>query len=404
MVLFLSCSGPITENEFLFHEDPVIAVPASISLNPPTVTVDYPAGREDSTLVVTDQERVEVFLTEETSSWLSCSYGNGKLKILTTKANPHTKERTGVVTLIAGEGVAASSAEFSVVQGGCPAPIIALSHNALSIGSKVGNVAILQITDTNLEEIEVYTDADWLKAELSGLVITVTVLESNPLEEKRSAILTIDGKTLKKAVTVTQSEKIPDSLVGKTFGDEGVFFWRNPDNPYEYKIVSAKSEKRAWGPATPAGCASSSFSGEEACANIRANSDYSTSKYALQFCDDLGEGWRMPTQAEAEDLFEAYNSLRFDAKKGPATQAPPASITTAEKEARAAFDAAMNSIGGVLLNNAGPSENGESLWLCQENSTGTNAWYFRFGAPGCTHGSKTSTSRYVRCIKSVTVK
>ena len=403
-VLALSCIGPVTEEDDRFHEDPVIAVPASISLNPPTVTLDYVAGVEDSTLVVTDQEKVEVLLNSDAEGWLSYTFENGKIKVLTKEENPASKPRTGLLTLVAGEGVSASSAEFSVVQSGSPKPVLTLSQESVSVGESEGDSAVLEITDTNLEEISVSTDASWCKAEISGLVITVTVLEANPATEKRSANLVIDGRRMVKKVPVIQDAKLPASLVGTAYGTEGVYFWRNPDNPYEYKVVSARAEKLAWGPATVAGCSGSKLSTEAACEKIRANGDYATADYGLKFCDALGEGWNMPNHDDAENLFEAYNSLRFDNKKGPATVDKPSSITDAERAARAAFEAVLASIGGVPMNSMSPTENGDSIWLCQEATTGVKAYYFRFGSPSYTTIEKSSTGRFVRCIKTVTVK
>ena len=176
-------------------------------------------------------------------------------------------------------------------------------------------------------------------------------------------------------------------------------------------MVSANAEKRQWGPAvvlnSPLGNVNTStLSGPEAANRIRAAVDYTTASYALQFCDEMGEGWYLPTRDEGDALFLAYDGETFFAKdkSGTATQKVPNECTEKEKAARTAFDALLTSLpGGVALNPADWSGNGDSIWICMETSAGLG-YYYRYGAPSYNAGTKTSTSRWARCVKKVTVK
>ena len=404
-VALTSCNGTITEAEVRDHVDPVLPEPVSLSLSPGAVSVAYTSGGKDSTLVVTDQETVNIVISPDAASWLSYEFKDMKIYITVKEENPAEVERTGLITVIAGEGVEASSAEFSVIQGGAPVPVLKLSAADVKLGSDAGLKNSVSISETNLNSISLRLDdaaAAWCKAEMSGTVIMLTSIAANTDTLSRSGVLTVDGGRLAVEVALTQDGLLPPSRVGKPYGTEGIYIWRNPDNPREYMILSAKAEKRAWGPDNhTAGCPGTTYDTETACERIRANSDYATAPYALQFCDALGEGWNLPSRLDANRIFEAYNGLPWDDGKGTAKVANPVSITDAEKAARAAFDAVMDAIGGVRLNTMGESSAGDSIWLCSENSAGTNGWYFRFGSVGCSHGTKTSTARFARCVKTV---
>ena len=407
--LILACEGPVTQEEYIHHEDPVIPVPVSLSLTSATVIMDYSAGAKDSTLVVTDEETFQVDINAEAAAWLNVEVTGNKIRVTSTQSNDSYLDRTGVITVIAGSGLNASSAEFSVVQSGAPKPVLRLSASEVEIGNTSGNSSTLTVTETNLETLTVSVDATWCSAAIAGSIITLTVLEDNPVEEIRTATLTVDGVRTAIDIKVTQKAAWPPSLVGQVYGEEGVYFWRNPENPYEYKVVAAKAEKRAWGPVgvlnSPLGNVNTSaLAGPEACKRIRAAADYATASYALQYCDALGEGWYLPNRDEGDALFYAYDGETYFAKdkSGTATKDVPDKCTEKEKASRAAFDALLTSLpDGVALNTADWSGNGDSFWACMEASNG-NGYYYRVGKPDWNTYTKTS-QRFARCIKIVTV-
>ena len=402
-----SCNGTITEAEVRNHEDPVLAEPESLTLSSASLSLSFEAGKKDSTYIVTESATVNVTINPDAVSWLDYTVDGLKIVVRAKEENPEFTDRTGIITVIVGQGASASSAELSVVQAGAPLPVLKLAVTEVKVGNAAGSKGVSSITETNQESISVSVDegsSEWCEASVSGTVITITALKENPdTLIERVATVSVIGNRITKTITVAQAVALPPTRVGKPYGTEGIYYWRNPDDPYEYRIVSKQSALRNWGPPTVAGCPGTSKNCEEACKSIRSQADYGTNYYALQYCDSLGTGWLMPSYAEIENLYEAYNGLRFDNKKGPASQTVPDSMTDVEKAARAKFDAVMTSIGGVLLNSQAGNKDGDSIWVCGENTAGTNGWWLRFGRPNYSHSTKTGL-KYVRCIKTVNVK
>ena len=287
-------------------------------------------------------------------------------------------------------------------------PYLYASASSLGIGADTGSSAEVE-TMTNQGAVSAgipSAASSWLKAEISEGKVTFKTLQANEGSDARVAEVTLTAGT--ETVKVSVSQRAPSKYkTGTVWGTEGVVFWVNPDDPNEVKIVSAKAEKRAWGPAgvtiQPNNVNSSTLSGTEAAARIRASADYATASYALQFCDALGEGWYLPTRSEAEALFFAYDGETFigQTKEGTATQKVPDECTEYEKACRTAFDNALLSLPeGVKLNPADWSQTGDSIWICMETSKG-DGYYFRYGQPGYSSGSKSSTARWARCVKVV---
>ena len=403
-----SCNGTITEAEVRNHEDPVLAEPESLTLSSASLSLSFEAGKKDSTYIVTESATVNVTINPDAVSWLDYTVDGLKIVVRAKEENPEFTDRTGVITVIVGQGASASSAELSVVQAGAPVPVLKLAVTEVKVGNAAGSMGVSSITETNQESISVSVDegsSEWCSASISGTVITITAVKENPdTLIERVATVSVIGNRITKTITVAQAVALPPTRVGKPYGTEGIYFWRNPNDPYEYRVVSKMAAIRPWGPKTVAGCPGTSKTAEQACESIRSQPDYGTNYYALQYCDSLGTGWLMPSYADAENLYEVYNGLRYDNKKSNATQAVPNAMTDFEKECRMKFDAVMTSIGGVLLNTQDWSKDGDAMWVCGENTAGDNGWYFRFGKPGYTHGAKTNLTRYVRCVKAVNVK
>ncbi|MBR1868679.1 MAG: hypothetical protein IJ799_01275 [Bacteroidales bacterium] len=287
-------------------------------------------------------------------------------------------------------------------------PDLYASAKEVAVGYEAGaSVSVETMTNQSSVSASVpAAAATWLKAEVQDGKVVFTSLQANEGDDARTAKVTISAGS--ESLTVSVTQRIPSKYkTGTVWGTEGVVFWVNPDDPNEMKIVSAKAEKRPWGPAgvtiQPNNVNSSTLSGEEACARIKGSADYAKASYAQQFCDGLGDGWRLPTRSEGDDLFFAYDGETFFAKdkSGTATQKVPNECTEAEKAARTAFENALLSLpDGVKLNPADWSANGDSIWLCMETSKG-DGYYYRYGFPGCSTGAKSSTSRWARCVKVV---
>lgn len=118
----------------------------------------------------------------------------------------------------------------------------------------------------------------------------------------------------------------------------------------------------------------------------------------LSFCQEHGDGWYWPARYELQAVFEAYNGTKFE----EASNERPGKITDIEKAAREYFDGLLTSNGGVVMNTAGDTSNGDSYWTSHEADE-TTACYVRFGKRlyGA-DGKKVNASRYGRCVKVVT--
>ena len=120
---------------------------------------------------------------------------------------------------------------------------------------------------------------------------------------------------------------------------------------------------------------------------------------ALKYCMDKGSGWYWPTRTDLEQMFETYNGTAV----ADATENTPDKITDFEKANREAWDLVITNAGGTAMNTAAASANGDSYWTSRETSSGTKAFYVRFGKPLAwdkANENKTS-SRYIRAVRSI---
>ena len=62
-------------------------------------------------------------------------------------------------------------------------------------------------------------------------------------------------------------------------------------------------------------------------------------------------------------------------------QINPDAITDFEKANRTAWDQVITGAGGTIMNTAAASATGDSYWASRETSSGTSAFYVRFGKP-----------------------
>lgn len=396
-LLFTACETDDTVNN---ADDDYVA--PELELSATEVTVEAEAGDVKTVTVTTDQDAVSAVVDYANKTWLDAKVENKVVSIIVTGDNPDPKERTGYVNVMVGEKGVTAEARITVTQKPNNKPLLEFeSAEDVYLGKKADETASVGI-HTNQSGLTAAVEAgaqSWLKAEIADGKLVVTTLSENTETSTRSGSVTVTAGELSISLNVIQAGT-PKSIVGTAYGTEGIIFWQNPENPTQYKVISAKAEKRAWGPSGSVGVTESTLSGPEAAAIIKQASGYNSSSYALGFCEGLGEGWYLPTKQECEDLFTTYNGI---SRADGATVNTPNNLNSAEKAARKAFDNVMGSIGGVLLNTMDESSNGDSSWACQETTDGSKAWYFRWGKPDCNNGTKTSTARFARCVKVVTI-
>ena len=78
-------------------------------------------------------------------------------------------------------------------------------------------------------------------------------------------------------------------------------------------------------------------------------------------------------------------------------------ITDFEKANRTAWDQVITGAGGTIMNTGAASATGDSYWASRETSSGTSAFYVRFGKPLAwdkANGKKTG-ARYIRAVRSI---
>jgi len=136
--------------------------------------------------------------------WLSVAptsgTGNGSFTVSTT-ANPATTNRSGTVT-VSGGGI---TRQIVVTQAGQPSINLTLAPTALSLGAAAASVSIAVTANTNWT---VTGDQSWLSlTPTSGTnngTITVSA-SANPGAASRSAMVTVNGGGISRALAVTQA-------------------------------------------------------------------------------------------------------------------------------------------------------------------------------------------------------
>ena len=286
-------------------------VAPTLELSQKKVELAAEAGDVKTVTVTTDQSVINAEVGYAAKKWLGASLEGNVISIKALSSNYDSKERIDSVHVIVGEKGVTAEAYIVVVQGKSNKPYVNLgSTDDIYLTNGAGVSSSVDV-DTNQETLTVTVsagDESWLKAEYAGGKITVTTLAENTDPDTRDAVVTISAGEISLSIKVFQTGT-PKSLIGTAYNNEGVIFWQNPENPKEYKIVSAKAEKRNWGPAITVEVSDDAISGPEAAAKMKAAAGYDKATHALGFCEDLGEGWYIPTKDECDALFAVYNGI-----------------------------------------------------------------------------------------------
>lgn len=275
-------------------------------------------------------------------------------------------------------------------------PKFTLDTNKVTISDgNAGETDILLSSNVDLTA-EVSEDAAvWLSATVSRRCLTLSY-SVNDSGEERSANVLVKAGELQQVVLVVQSVYIPPKE-GYEVGDlvdegKGVIYWVDPADKNIAKAISVNRVKgKKW-----------STDGSEAGTNGFVNGSENAQKLkgekyeAAQWCAAMGDGWYLPARDEMLEIFEIYNGTTVT----DATVAQPGSITDQEKASRTAFDALLTAASADAMNTAGDTANGDSYWTSTESETDPSmVYYIRFGKFLNEPISKTSTSRYTRCVK-----
>ena len=286
-----------------------------------------------------------------------------------------------------------------------PAPAITVADEEPTLYYARGCKGSTRVTSTWPDLAAAVADdaKEWLSATLSDNILSYSAIARNPSSTAREGRIVLSSGAFSKEVVIIQQGQ--NEKLGTAYGKEGIIFWQNPDNPKEYKIISAKGwSPMKWSTANST-TGATSYTGVTGTKKnidlIRAMADYGkTNTYAMQTIEALGEGWYMPSLNEMKDEFwTTFNGTIFEASTSGSYNA----ATADEKACRDKFEAAMAAIGGQKINMTAPNTVGSSILTCTESNNSTCV-SFRVGKPFITTVSKTAASHYARGVKVVVIE
>ena len=140
-----------------------------------------------------------------------------------------------------------------------------------------------------------------------------------------------------------------------------------------------------------------SYCYEDAEPNCRRYGRLYTWESAQQGCRSLGDGWRLPTADEWQQLAKHYGGVSDDSEdKGKAAYAALVS------GGRSGFDAQLGGGRGLEDGEYARLEAHGFYWTASESSPG-NAWFYNFGKGGSAlhrqRGGEKQRAFSVRCVK-----
>ena len=244
---------------------------------------------------------------------------------------------------------------------------------------------------------------DWLEVtEFNGAMRFVSKTK-NTTGDARIAHVNFQVGDFTKELIVKQTM----DRVGTAYNNEGVIWWQNIDDPTEYKMISAARGNCKWSIVAVStgatGESGKSTRNGQLMSNIDIIKELGIESYpAFEWCENLGEGWYLPSGTELKDFLVAYNGsiYTYSQLNGKKVSA----LNAAAGECREKFEQAMESMGAIRLNTAARDANGDWIWGSQEYSA-ANAYAARLGVSGYGNrskkfdGNESSGPFYTRAMK-----
>ena len=283
-----------------------------------------------------------------------------------------------------------------------------------------GSTDILLATNRDPVAVVDGSAAEWLSAEITRRCLTLTYTQNDTGTERTGSVDVTAGATQLK-ITLTQPvytapEPDPDPDEPVTSYDlydvyredgepAGIVFWVSEDHLSALVVSLDRTPGLVpWSYNNTVAVGTGLSDGAENTAMIRA-SEIASETPAIEFCDAHGEGWYWPAMDEMLKLYEAYNGTPYT----EGGNVVPDELPEEQKAARARFDELLTSNGGIAMNTAAGTENGDKYWTSTEQ-TYQGVVYgstFRFGKAYASGGGDTQkkeqASSYVRVIKAVSV-
>ena len=175
----------------------------------------------------------------------------------------------------------------------------------------------IAIRSENVTPTAVSDATDWLTAEVTARMLTITYTRNETGAERKGNVTITPGKLAKVVVTVTQPAYVPpapptpdDLKVGdKTEDGLGVIYWVDQTNRQIAKAISiARTTGLGFSTLEVAPVGTSQVNGHANTVAITAAGS-SEAYPAAWYCKDLGEGWYLPSVNELLEIFDIYNGV-----------------------------------------------------------------------------------------------
>lgn len=249
------------------------------------------------------------------------------------------------------------------------------------------------------------TYADGLKLTFSNGSEEVVVTTPSNVQMKAGDVANIG--TIGMLDFPSPESKFEPSLYVENGENMGVVFWVDPTDPTKGKAVSGLSTEIAWHSSTKTFDDAASFASDDSKANFEYlinRDDYKTNAQnyaAIYFCQSLGEGWRLPSKPEVEEMFRTWSGCTDDLS----TAATAEIAYTLNNDAATAFD---NLLLQCKDNNLGMLVKGSGVanwyWTCQSDASSKKIYRVKI-ASGYFIGAANATNKMlVRCVRDVEIK
>ena len=318
-------------------------------------------------------------------TWMTARMTGRVLMITASENNETGAERTGTITITAGEGDNTATETLTVIQGlrdaSSEVPVIQLTSEPEDLAPAAGSSTYVTYT-TNQSSVSVTfaETQNWLSFVIEDGKVTFTTLSDNTSGATRSAEVTITAGTVNATCTIRQFSDAPTGLALGALYEGGMIFEIAADY---VKIISLTESNCFWASddtkTTHIGTADNPEDGGQANTNlIQGQSNFAGNFPAAEWCVSLGEGWYLPSRKEFNALIDNLNLTKI-----------------AGQDSAQAF---LEIYGGDPF-----SFGSAYYWTCCEKD-GTKAWCVRLNDKA--HGNynkKGESGRPVRAVKKIAI-
>ena len=372
-------SGSVTNPDEGGKEEEVVA--ATISLAQTSVNLGGSMFDIAEVSVSSNQTKITPVCNE---TWMTARMTGRILTITASENNETGAERTGTITITAGEGDNIATETLTVIQGlrdaSSEVPVIQLTSEPEDLAPAAGSSTYVTYT-TNQSSVSVTfaETQDWLSFVIEDGKVTFTTLSDNMSGATRTAEVTIAAGTVSATCTIRQFSDAPKGIAIGALYEGGMIFEIASDY---VKIISITEGNDVWASdatkETFVGTEASPENGGQANTTLIRNQENFTGNFpAAEWCVALGEGWYLPSRKEFNSIVDNLG------------------LTKLENQDK--IQGWLSSYGGDPLTVS------TYYWTCCEQD-GKKAWCVRLNDKGHSAFNKKGTSgRPIRAVKKIAV-